>query len=98
MIYRYRTLLKRIKRLAHGSDCALYLHDRQFFVLDDLRALDDFSPLNPENRIPDSISRVDFSDFPEEFSAVEYLVTFVAANTWPPLQSVLSQLIQALRP
>ena len=27
MIYRYRTLLKRIKRLAHGSDCALYLHD-----------------------------------------------------------------------
>lgn len=55
MIYRYRTLLKRIKRLAHGSDCALYLHDRQFFVLDDLRALDDFSPLNPENRIPGRI-------------------------------------------
>ena len=147
MIYRYRSLLKRIKRLAHGSDCELYLYEQKFFVFSDLRALDDFSPLNPHHRIPDSIPRVDFSDFPEEFSAVEYLVsggflklcvpdtsiyrltasglhhgemmanrflyefvrsflfpclvslaTFVAANTWPPLQSALSQLIQALRP
>ena len=147
MIYRYRSLLKRIKRLTHGSDCALYLYEQKFFIFSDLRSLDDFSPLNQHHKIPDSIPRVDFSDFPEEFSAVESLVnggylklcmpdvsiyrltaselhrgemmanrlmyefvrsflfpclvslaTFVAANTWPPLQSVLSQLIQALRP
>lgn len=74
MIFRYRSLLKKLKRLSGGSDCALYLEDRAFYIFSDLRALHDFSPLNPENHIPDGIRRVDFSDLPEQFSAIDYLV------------------------
>lgn len=74
MIFRYRSLLKKLKRLAHGSDCALYLENHAFYVFSDLRVFHDFSPLNPENHIPDTIPCVDFSDLPEQFSAVDYLL------------------------